>query len=70
MQEIEKLRVLEDDGLINLNEFKKIIYHFKSILNQQLEFRERIEDILKIKVKMVNEHELKYILKEFYQNLI
>ena len=70
MKEIEKLGMHHENGVINLNEFKKIIWHFKSILNKQLDFRERIENILKIKVEGHNLFELKYIFKDFYESIM
>ena len=62
--------MLDDDGLINLNEFKKIIWHFKTIVNQQLDFREQIENFLKIKVDAHQLFEVKYIFKDFYVSIL
>lgn len=62
--------MLEDGGKINLNEFKKIIKHFKNIVNQQLLIRERIEDILKIKIEVEKEFELRYVMKDFYNDML
>lgn len=35
----------------------------------QLHYRERMEDIIKIDYRPENEHELKYICKEFYHDI-
>lgn len=70
MAEIEKLGVHDDDGQVNLNGFKNIIMHFKKLVNKQLEFRERIENILKIRVEDKKEYELRSLLREFYKSMV
>ena len=58
-----------DDGLINLNEFKRILQHFKYQLNVKLEYRERMEDIIRINKDESSEFELNYVCKDFYLDI-
>lgn len=68
-REIDSLGVC-DDGLISLSEFKLVIKHFKKLLNVQLDFRERLENILKIKLSPETEFEMKYKFKEYCDSLM
>lgn len=52
---IEKFGILENDELITLTNFKTVFQYFRNITIIQLEFRERIEDILKINMQDQNE---------------
>ena len=51
---------------INLKEFKQIIEFIKDKLDAQLDYREKMENIIKFELNEDNEMDFKYLCQDFY----